>query len=223
MTRKENKKALQREFDLPADEKILLMGFVGRLDWQKGVDLIATTLERVLKDFNVQFVQVGGGDGNLALSLKELQEKYPDKVGIHTHLNFTLSRLLFGGCDVILYPSRFEPCGIVQLEAMRYGALPIVRKVGGLADTVEDFDPSTGKGTGFVFKDFDEFSLYGQIVRANELYRQKELWKNAQKNAMSQDFSWGYSAKEYIRLYERALSINDLLENNPKARLDSLR
>lgn len=217
--RKDNKKSIQREFNLHINDDVLLMGFVGRLDWQKGVDLIVSTLEHVLKDFNVQFVHVGGGDGHLANLLKELARAHPEKVGVHTYPNFTLPRLFFGGCDVILYPSRFEPCGIVQLEAMRYGSLPIVRKVGGLADTVEDFDPSTGKGTGFVFKDFDEFSLYGQIVRATELYRQKDLWKKAQKNAMSQDFSWSYSAKEYIRLYERAMSINGINETNPKSRV----
>ena len=202
-----NKLALQKEFDLPQDENVMLLGFVGRLDWQKGVDLMIKTLDYVLSDFDVQFVQVGGGDAGLADMLRGLQEKHPGKVGIHTHLNFTLSRLLFAGCDAILYPSRFEPCGIVQLEAMRYGAIPVVRDVGGLSDTVVGFNSTSGEGTGFVFKNFSEFALLGQIVRAIEIFKNKPLWKKVQRNAMKQDFSWSYSAREYERLYERTLSI----------------
>jgi len=106
-----------------------------------------------------------------------------------------------------VYPSRFEPCGIVQIEAMRYGAVPIVRKVGGLSDTVVDFDSGTLEGTGFVFTHFDEYALYGQIVRAYENYRNKPLWLKLQKNAMKADFSWFYSAREYVKLYEKAKSI----------------
>ncbi|KKU48711.1 MAG: Glycogen synthase [candidate division WWE3 bacterium GW2011_GWA2_46_9] len=202
-----NKLTLQKEFDLPQDENVMLLGFVGRLDWQKGVDLMIKTLDYVLSDFDVQFVQVGGGDAGLADMLRGLQEKHPGKVGIHTHLNFTLSRLLFAGCDAILYPSRFEPCGIVQLEAMRYGAIPVVRDVGGLSDTVVGFNSTSGEGTGFVFKNFSEFALLGQIVRAIEIFKNKPLWKKVQRNAMKQDFSWSYSAREYERLYERTLSI----------------
>lgn len=211
--REENKKALQKEFDLPVNPNVLLLGFVGRLTWQKGVDLLSETLRHALKDFDVQFVQVGNGDMEIVTQLHDLKKEFPDKVGIHTYSNFTLPRLVFSGCDAILYPSRFEPCGIVQLEAMRYGSIPIVRKVGGLADTVENFDPVSGKGTGFVFSDFNGYSLYGQIVRAHELYRQKPIWKKLQKNAMSADFSWGFSAKEYERLYERTLSLKKMTTN----------
>ncbi|MFZ5424178.1 MAG: glycogen synthase [Patescibacteria group bacterium] len=210
----ENKTALQEEFDLRVSKDIPLLGFVGRVEWQKGVDLIARTLEHVMKDFEVQFVHVGGGDGGLLEMLRGLQRKFPDKVGIHPYPNFTLPRLVFGGSDVILFPSRFEPCGIVQIEAMRYGALPLVRKVGGLADTVQNFDVSTGEGTGFVFTDFNEFSLFGQIVRAIELYRNKEVWQKIQINAMSQDFSWEYSAGEYERLYKKTFSLKH--EKHPR-------
>ena len=207
--RLENKISLQKEFGLKESLETPLFGFVGRLDWQKGVDMMVKVLENVMKNFDAQFVEVGGGDGVIADMLRNLQRQFPDKVGVHTHLNFALSRSLFSGCDIILYPSRFEPCGIVQLEAMRYGALPLVRKVGGLADTVEDVNSVDGTGTGFVFNDFDEFSLYGQIVRAIELYRNKVLWRKLQRNVMKKDFSWGYSAKEYERLYLRANSLKN--------------
>lgn len=201
----ENKIALQKEFDLPVNKDTLLLGFVGRLDPQKGVDLMINTLYHVMPDYDIQFVQVGGGDGGLTEMLYNFKNAFPTKVGIHPHLNSTLPRAIFAGADCVLYPSRFEPCGVVQIEAMRYGSIPIVRKVGGLADTVENFDSLKGTGNGFVFKDFNEFSLFGQIARAFELYNNKNLWKILQKNAMLTDFSWEHSAKEYERLYERAL------------------
>lgn len=207
--RKANKKALQEEYDLPVDKNALILGFVGRLDYQKGVDLIIDTLPHVLKDFNVQFVQIGGGDGGLTHRLRELKEQFPEKVGVHPYPNFTLPRLLFAGSDCILYPSRFEPCGIVQIEALRYGAIPIVRKVGGLADTVENFDSVSRKGNGFVFTDFNVFSLFAAIVRAVELHNNKRIWSTLQKNAMVSDYSWDFSVKEYIRLYNTALAFKN--------------
>ncbi len=208
-----NKTALQREFDLPADEEALLFGFVGRLDYQKGIDLMINTLRHVFPDYNVQFVQVGGGDGGLTQMLKDLRDEFPDQVGIHPYSNFTLPRLVFAGSDSILYPSRFEPCGIVQIEAMRYGAIPIVRKVGGLADTVQNFDTLKREGNGFVFRNFNEYSLFGQIARAFELFKNKEVWTKLQKNAMESDYSWKHSAKEYEKLYDRAITFK--LKDNP--------
>jgi starch synthase len=205
--RVKNKLALQDEMDLPVDETIPVFGFVGRLDHQKGVDLIINTLHHALKEFNMQFVQVGGGDSHLVDMLKELKSQFPQKVGIHTYPNFLLPRLFFSGTDIILYPSRFEPCGIVQLESMRYGSIPLVRKVGGLVDTVEDFDSVAMQGTGFMLKEFSEMSLMGQIAKILELYKNKPLWQKLQKNAMSQDFSWNYSANEYVKLYTKTMDL----------------
>jgi starch synthase len=211
-----NKVALQKEFDLPVDEDALLLGFVGRLDYQKGIDLMIKTLRHAFPDYKTQFVQVGGGDGGLTQMLKDLKRDFPDQVGIHPFPNFTLPRLIFAGSDCILYPSRFEPCGIVQMEAMRYGAIPIVREVGGLADTVENFDTLKAEGNGFVFKNFSEYALFGQIVRAVELFKNKELWAKLQRNAMESDFSWGHSAREYEKLYDRAISFKN--KENPHIR-----
>ena len=201
-----NKKALQDAFSLPTDPDALVLGFVGRLDYQKGVDLIVETLPHALRDFNIQFVQVGGGDGGLTNRLHSIKNEFPEKIGIHPYPNFTLPRLLFAGCDCILYPSRFEPCGIVQIEALRYGAVPIVRKVGGLADTVENFDSTKMTGNGLVFTDFNVFSLFATVVRAVELRKNKKLWRKLQVNAMKSDYSWAFSAKEYIKLYNTAIS-----------------
>jgi starch synthase len=205
--RSSNKEMLQKEFDLPVDKNIPMFGFVGRLDSQKGVDLMVSVLDKVLKRYDMQFVLVGGGDGWLVDILQNLKKSYPDKVGVYTYPNFTLPHLIFGGSDVVLFPSRFEPCGVVQLEAMRYGAIPLVRNIGGLKDTVSQFDTVSQLGTGFVFEDFDEFALYGEIVRALEIYKNPLIWRKLQQNAMKADFSWGYSAKEYRKLYLRALGL----------------
>lgn len=200
-----NKTALQKDFDLPLISDVPLFGFVGRLDYMKGVDMLVNTMHQFLRDFDAQFVQVGGGNWTLVERLNELKKAFPTKVGIHTYPNFTLPRLIFSGSDAIVYPSRFEPCGIVQIEAMRYGSVPIVRKVGGLSDTVVDFDSVSKKGSGLMFKEFNEFSLYGQLVRACELYKNKSMWKILQKNGMRADFSWDFSSKEYKELYSRAI------------------
>ena len=204
--RLQNKLALQREFDLPEDEKAFVVGIVGRLSTQKGFDLILQVLPHFLKEFkNAQFFQAGGGDSQFITPLKALKKDFPTQVGIHPLPNFTLPRLLFSGCDVMLFPSKFEPCGIVQLEAMRYGAIPIVRATGGLKDTVENFDPREDIGTGFVFTDYEPWPLFAKLVQAHELYQQPRVWTALQKRAMAADFSWKQSAKEYVELYEKAI------------------
>lgn len=187
------------------DPDIPIFGFVGRLDYQKGIDLMLEVVEKFLKDFKAQFVLIGSGDENYEKNANRLAAKYPKKVGAHTYPNFTLPKLLFGGADIILMPSRFEPCGIVQMEAMRYGAIPIVRATGGLDDTVSDFNPATLEGNGFKFKEFDGWSLYGQMVRATETFRNKEVWKRLQINAMETDFSWDSVANLYLDLYNKAI------------------
>jgi starch synthase len=214
--RGENKKALQKEFGLATDEDVLLLGFVGRLDRMKGVDMAVQVLRNAMREYNIQFVQVGGGEWSIVEALEQLKEEFPNKVGIHPYPNFTMPRSLFAGCDCILYPSRFEPCGIVQIEAMRYGAVPIVRNVGGLSDTVENFDSLKRTGNGFVFNEFSEYSLYGQIVRAYEIFKNKTLWKKLQTNGMNSDFSWEHSAAEYVKLYERAITLRIQAEEQDK-------
>ncbi len=203
--RPKNKLELQKEFGLEQDVKIPVLSYSGRLDSQKGLELIFAILWPLLRDFNVQFVQIGGGDGRYIEILKKLKDKFPDKVGIHPMPNFTLPRLVFAGADMILLPSKFEPCGIVQLEAMRYGCIPVVRATGGLGDTVKNFDPDDGEGYGFSFKEYDKWQFFAQVVRAIETYRHKKVWKKLQERAMAQDFSWESSAKEYIKLYEKAI------------------
>lgn len=202
--RAENKKAVQREFSLPVDDGICMLAAVGRLDHQKGIDLIIDVLPKILRDFKVQFVLVGGGDSGFREALEAISKKFPAQVGLHTYPNFTLPRLVYAGADIFLMPSRFEPAGLTQLEAMRYGSVPVVRFTGGLGDTVEDVDLEKNSGTGFVFRPFDSFAFYGAVVRAITLWQIKSVWGEIVKRAMSADFSWDTTAENYLKLYYKA-------------------
>jgi len=203
--RSENKKAIQKEFGLPQDKEMCLLGTVGRLDQQKGIELIIKVLPQLLSNFPVQFVLVGGGDLTYKSALEDIQKQFPDQVGLHLLPNFTLPRLVFGGCDIFLMPCLFEPAGLTQLEAMRYGAIPVVRATGGLADTVENVDIEKKTGTGFVFKQYDPFAFYGTVVKAITLWHNKEFWQDLTRRAMEVDFSWDKAAENYLRLYQRSL------------------
>jgi len=130
-------------------------------------------------------------------------------VAAHLKFDNVLPHLVFAGADVVLLPSRFEPCGLVQMEAMRMGTIPIVRKTGGLADSVEDYNPNKETGTGFTFERFDSSSLMISFVRAFENFRDKKKWRELQRRAMAEDFSWVSSAKKYAALFQRAVEIHN--------------
>ncbi|NCS32284.1 glycogen synthase [bacterium] len=215
--RVQNKLALQLEFDLEINEDIPIFGFVGRLEgYQKGLDLVLEIVPTLLKEFNVQFVFIGGGDMGIASRIRELTDKFPKKVGGHLMLDFDLPRLLFAGADVVMVPSRFEPCGLTQMEGMRYGAVPLVHKTGGLADSVQAYDSDTDKGFGFVFENYSSWSLFAQVVRAIETFRRKDVWAKIQKRAMSQDNSWENRAQLYVDFYEKGSQLY-LQNHNRKA------
>ncbi|OGM99529.1 MAG: hypothetical protein A2817_02390 [Candidatus Yanofskybacteria bacterium RIFCSPHIGHO2_01_FULL_39_8b] len=208
--RLENQMALQKQFGLPATKgDVFVVGMVGRLDGQKGLDLVTQMLGPLMENINFQFVIIGEGDAGFRTYFEELKTKYPDRIGTHFSFDQRLPRMIFGGADAVLIPSKYEPSGLVQMEAMRYGCIPIVRKVGGLADSVDDFKPESpsadGEGTGFVFEKYDPFSLTIAVIRASELYRQKKEWEKLMKRAMVKDFSWEKSAQEYVKLFEMAL------------------
>jgi len=201
--RAENKIQLQKEFGLEVSSETPIIGMVARLDEQKGIDLLFPILETLISEFDCQFVIVGGGEPKYRSFFEEMNKKYPKKVGCHLMSDFTLARHVFAGSDLFLIPSKFEPCGITQMEAMRYGAIPIVRKTGGLADTVENFDPIKNTGTGFVFEKFHHYSLLGALIRALETYKHKKVWEGLVRRAMKSDFSWDASAKKYFQLYKK--------------------
>jgi starch synthase len=205
-----NKSLLQQRFNLPVRDTVPLFGIVSRLTDQKGFGLLIDAGEPLLENFDMQLVVVGSGDGRFMNFFQELAKKYPQKVGIHLGYDETLSHMVYAGADATIIPSRFEPSGLTQMEAMRYGTVPLVRKTGGLADSVSDYDPANKTGTGFVFEKFDNRDFYGAMVRAIETYRYPEFWRDIQKRAMKADFSWDKSAREYVELFKKAIKCHVL-------------
>ena len=196
-----NKAALQAELALEVDPRIPLIGMVTRVDFQKGVDLVWPALEGI-GESPWQFVFVGTGDPKLEQLCQAHAEKLPQRVRVVLRFDPPLARRIYAGSDMLLIPSRYEPCGLAQMIAMRYGSVPVVRATGGLLDSVKDLK-SPGGGTGFVFQDPSFESLQQAIGRALEYYKQPQLWEQLQRNGMSQDFSWTQSARDYEKLYRR--------------------
>ncbi len=201
----ENKLALQKEVGLPQDASIPVIGLISRLYDQKGLDLIANIMWGLMR-LNLQLVVLGAGDGRYEEMFRNSARDNPLKVSATIGFKPVLAQHIYAGADMFLMPSRFEPCGLGQLISVRYGTIPIVRATGGLADTIQDWDPVTQTGNGFVFTAYDHWDLYAQVVRALETYRQPALWRRLQANAMSTDVSWANSAEQYINLYRMAMA-----------------
>ena len=204
----QNKVTLQKHFGLPPDEKKFVIGIVSRMDAQKGFDLIIKIADSLMQNIDFQLVVVGTGSNEYRCFFQELANRHPQKAAGHFFFDNKLPRMVFAGADSILIPSRFEPSGLVQMEAMRYGAVPIVRKTGGLADSVKDYVPGENKGTGFVFNNYDQYALLIAIIRASEAYRHQKEWVKLIKRAMAEDFSWKKSANEYVKLFNLVLNFD---------------
>ena len=200
--RAENKLALQKEFKLPADPRIPIFAISGRMERQKGIEILMEALPKLMENFKFQFLALGGGEESFRQFFVELSQKYPDRAAVYPRPSFSLPRQIFAGADVVVMPSQFEPGGIVALESMRYGAVPLVRRTGGLNDVIADFDPDTGAGNGFSFAAFDPWALYGAWVEALTIYRRRDLWKRLVVNCMKEDFSWPKAAGEYEEMYK---------------------
>jgi starch synthase len=203
-----NKLALQREYGLPEDENIQLFGYIGRLVDQKGVDLILQVLPGIM-DAGAQMVMLGSGNRDLEHALEKISNRYHSRVGVFIGYDEGLSHRIEAGCDSFIMPSRFEPCGLNQMYSLRYGTVPIVRRTGGLADTVVDVNPTTlsnGSATGFVFENADAASLWDAVEHATNFYRRSATdWEILARTGMEQDFSWEASAQHYLELYQRAV------------------
>jgi len=217
--RLENKLALQKEFGLKQDSSLPLLTFWGRVDGQKGIDLIRETIKFLLDEFPLQFIIEGPAENHFRDFFEELEKNYPGRVGTNLMWDALLPRKLAAGADILLQPSYYEPGGIVVIEAMRYGCVPVVRAVGGLADSVTDFDPVKNSGTGFSFHDYSGMSFLVAVTRALELYKNKKEWEKLVKRTMNQNFSWDKVAEIYADLYDRAKRFRHeaLLPNPPVA------
>lgn len=200
-----NKKILQQKFNLDERSDVFVVAIVSRLTEQKGIDLVIETIKPLLDNFDFQFVVVGSGESKYLAFFEELDRSY-QQVAIHLSYDPILPHVVYSGADMILIPSRFEPSGLTQMEAMRYGLISLVRKTGGLADSVEDYSPVNQTGTGFVFEKYDRYAFFGTFIRALETYKYPDIWTSIQKRAMAANFSWEKSAKEYVELFKRALS-----------------
>lgn len=200
-----NKISLQKQFGLEENSKAFLIGMVSRLTEQKGFDLLEKLLEALFKNLPLQLICLGDGESRYKEMLKKAAENFPKRISYLFEFDPVLPHLIYAGSDAILMPSKFEPCGITQMEAMRYGAVPIARKTGGLIDTIKDFLPEKNEGDGFLFKEYDPYALFSTICRAQAIFSLKEEWTKIVKRAMEKDFSWEKSAKEYIRIFNIAL------------------
>ncbi|MBI2459109.1 MAG: glycogen synthase [Parcubacteria group bacterium] len=203
--KKLNKEYLQKKIGLPADQEAPLIALTSRVTFQKGMDLVLEIMEPLIK-LEAQIIIMGDGDKNYLAQLKKYNKKYPKKiVWLSFKENQNLETLIYAGADIFLLPSHHEPCGINQLIAMRYGCIPVVRRVGGLYDTVVNFNPRTNRGNGFNFAGFDKYSLFAAIVRALENRQYKNTWRELIVRAMTESNSWEIPAKKYVALYRKAL------------------
>ncbi len=197
-----NKTALQKALNLPVGD-IAMFGVVSRLAAQKGMDIFAQSAKEILKSQNVQFVILGNGESDIENSLKELEKSYPDKVSLNLKFDEPLAHKIYASSDFFVMPSKYEPCGLGQMIAYRYGTLPIVRATGGLKDTVKNYSAKAKNPTGFVFDKNDSVELTKTLKKAIDLFNKKdELLKIAQY-VMQLDYSWKNQAKEYIKSYKK--------------------
>ncbi|MCK5825664.1 MAG: glycogen synthase GlgA, partial [Desulfuromusa sp.] len=196
------KEALQQELGLESSQKLPLIAVVSRLAEQKGIDLIKSIWKELLER-DLQFVLLGSGNQQEMAFWQEQQEKFPGKVSINLTFNENLSHRLYSAADLLLVPSLYEPCGLTQMISLKYGALPVVRRTGGLTDTVVDVNENPKEGYGFIFDRFDSRELLQSIDRALEVYTQRRRWLTIVRRGMNQDFSWTNSAAEYQKLYRQ--------------------
>ncbi|NUN15264.1 MAG: glycogen synthase GlgA [Myxococcales bacterium] len=208
---------LLREFDLeqPREGRGPVVGVVSRLTGQKGIDLIIQSAWRWLSGTGARLVVLGNGSKTLQDQLRGVQGFHPDQVGLRFEYNEELAHLMYAGCDMLLMPSKYEPCGLNQLYAMRYGTIPVVRATGGLDDTVEHVRLDQDTGTGFKFEHATADGVTWGMWRAIEVFRQPGPWTRLVRRAMAQDFSWSHSAQKYIALY-RSIAGAPLLEGQRK-------
>lgn len=207
----ENKLAFQKAQGLPERRDVPLIGLASRLTEQKGFGLIMDILPILIRQ-QIQIAIAGGGDREYTTFFRHMAKKYPQQIAVHLEFSESVASQIYAASDMFLMPSRYEPCGISQLISLRYGSIPIVHRTGGLADTITDFDPRSGVGTGFLFYNFTGPDLLMAMTRAIETYKYPRVWEHLTWQAMRQSFSWELPARQYVDLYRRALSLHHAVE-----------
>ena len=201
--KKANKTALQREMGLPSRPEPMLIGMVSRMTDQKGFDLVEYMLDEILSTLDVQMVVLGSGEERYENMFRHFASKYPEKLSANIGYSEELAHRIYASCDSFLMPSLFEPCGLSQLMAMRYGTVPIVRETGGLKDTVIPYNEFNNTGTGFSFAQYNAHDMLNAIKYANKVYcLYRSNWNDIARRGMKEEFSWDASAMEYERLYQ---------------------
>jgi len=201
-----NKEKLQAQLNLPVNRKIPMLSMVTRLVENKGIDLITRILDELLTHEECQFVLLGTGDKAYEDWFRELQWRFPRKVSVNIFFSNDLAQKIYGSADFFLMPSIFEPCGIGQMIALRYGTVPIVRETGGLKDTIKPFNKNDSSGNGYSFANINAHELMYCVKRALTEYDNLQIWNKLQHNAITSDFDWKKSANEYIDMYKQLLA-----------------
>lgn len=203
--RQKNKRAIQKEFKFPEEDAIPLFAVIGRLDRQKGLDIVFESFNQ-LGDADWELIVLAfGNDDTLRQGFLSLKQKYPDRVRFMEEMNLPLSRRLYSAADMLLMPSRYEPCGLAQMIAMRYGCIPLATATGGLKDTIKDFSSDLASSTGFLASAPDVPQFLKQIRLGIATYRNPATWNTIQQNGMKSDFSWDKPAREYLALYNELM------------------
>lgn len=200
----DNKLELQKQNKLPQQADLPVIGMITRLADQKGFDILAETLDKIMQE-KCQLIILGTGEPKYHQLLEQAKQKYPGHLGVNLTFDALIAELIYAGADLFLMPSKYEPCGLGQLISFKYGTVPIVRQTGGLADTVHEFAAKSGAGEGFVFSDYTGAALYAAVKRGLDAYQKKSAWTKLQQKIMKLDYSWDASAKEYVTLYQLAV------------------
>jgi starch synthase len=198
------KKALLEKHGLLYDEKIPVVVLNSPLTDQNGMNLIKDSFDQMM-NLNIYFILLGFGEKAYHQFFKQIKKKYANKVGINFTYDDSLAHLVTAGADIVLIPSNYEPCGLVQLTGLKYGAVPLVRKTGGLADTIKPFNKEFGTGTGFVFKEDNVNHFIKTLKGSLKVFNDQKVWIRLMKNGMREDFSWNTSAKKYVQLYNKCI------------------
>jgi starch synthase len=192
---------LLRRMNLEVEPSTPVAAFISRLTDQKGVDVLGAAADELLR-LGVALVVLGKGERRYESLMTELAARHPNQMAVKIGMDEELAHQIQAGADLLLMPSKFEPCGLTQLYALKYGTVPVVHATGGLRDTIAQFDPHTVSGNGFKFAEHSAKALVDAVAQALAVYRQRELWERLMRNGMARDFSWRAPAKEYVKLYE---------------------